>query len=53
MDLLFGGMLDAGGMGELDSVVAMDVIVVTVILEDAHLLASADQVVDTVFDLLW
>lgn len=40
-------------MGKLDSVVAMQVPVVLVVLEYVHHLTSADEVVDAVFDLLW
>lgn len=53
LDLLFSGRFDTSGVGELDSVVTMDVVVLDVVLKYVHHLASADEVVDAVFDLLW
>ena len=52
LDLRFGGTLDAGGVGELEGVVAVDVVVVTVILEYVHYLAPTDEVVDSVLEFL-
>lgn len=49
--LLFGGTLNASGVRELESVVTMDVVNFTVVLEYVHYLAPADEVVDAVFDL--
>lgn len=53
LDLLFGERLDAGGVGELHRVIAMDVHVVLIVLEYVHHLAPANEVIDAVFDLLW
>ena len=53
LSLLLGHRLNADGVGKLDSVVAMRVDVVLVILEYVYHLTSADEVVDAVFDLLW
>ena len=53
LSLLLGHRLNADGVGKLDSVVAMRVQVVLVILEYVYHLTSADEVVDAVFDLLW
>ncbi len=53
LDLFFGGRLNTNGVGELDSVVAMSVVVVAINVEYVHHLAPADKVVDVVFDLLW
>ena len=40
-------------MGELCSLIVMGVIVIAVVLEDVDKLPPADEVVDTILDLLW
>lgn len=53
LNLRFGGSLDTYEVRELHRVIAMDVDVVTIVLKYVHCLASANEVVDAVFDLLW
>ena len=53
LNRLLGRRFNADGMGKLDSVVVMCVLVVLVILEYVYHVTSADEVVDAVFDLLW
>ena len=53
LNLLLGRRFNADGVGKLDGVVAMYVLVVLVILEYVYHLTSADEVVDAVFNLLW
>ena len=53
LDLLFGDGLKAESVGELSSAVTMYVLVIVVISQHVHRLTPADEVVDTIFDLLW
>lgn len=53
LSLFFRDRSNTNGVGELGSVVAMGVIVVIVVLENVHHVATTDKFVDAVFDLLW
>lgn len=53
LNLLFRHVLNAKGVRELDSAIAMEMLVIFVYCEYVHLTPPCDEVIDAVFDLLW
>ena len=53
LDLLLGDLLDTDSVRELDRFVAIEVVVAIIVLEYMYHVASTDEVVDEVLDLLW